>query len=246
MDSASKGKQKLSQSTSATTNPTLLLLPPLPPPTITPTDQALTPKLAELRGRLAPKPFKTQFVDSLVYLICLEHRSQQAFDAAIHSTDLKWSQLEYAMGELKKIIKQKPAIQSLINKMQLVVKQEANQPPASVASSADYNMSCCSNSDDCSNSSNSCSDKIELFQELDDLNNDDLFSLVKILIRFLFKLIKSKNPTKDTAADINTTRLNKQFFNLKLILISCLADLFNFEDIKLQVICCVYTFIFKI
>jgi hypothetical protein len=200
----------------------------------------LQDRLAELRRRLTPKPFKCHFVDSLIYIIRLEHRNQTEFDEAIYSAYIQWSQLDYALNELKKIIKQKQAIRSLITKMQL--HSRPNNHQTAIATAIQNN---CSNSnsslfDEYSDSSNGCPDKIELSCELDDLNtnnNDDLFSLVKILIRFLFKLIKLKvkNPSKETQVSTASIRLNKQLFNLKLILISCLADLFNFEDIKIQV-----------
>ena len=84
------------------------------------------------------------------------------------------------------------------------------------------------NSDD----SNSCcsSDRIELTNELD--SHDEFFSLIKILIRFLFKLIKLKQQTdNDDIQNLDQTKI----FNLKLLLLSCLADLCHYDEIKLQV-----------
>ena len=211
-----------------------------------PCSNELANKLAELRRRLTPKPFKSHFVDSLIYLIQLEHRNQTAFDEVICSSHIQWSQLEYALNELKKIIKQKQAIRSLITKMQLNSqplkdKQQQQQQQQQLETVMDAVYSNCSNSssmssvfDDYSDISNSCPDKIELSTELNDLstnkNNDELFSLTKILVRFLFKLLKLK-----VSFSLTSNRLNKQLFNLKLISLSCLADLFNFEDIKMQV-----------
>lgn len=182
---------------------------------------ALDAKLLELKSRLAPKPFKTTFVDALNYIIRLEHKKQLDFSTAFKSSDLKWSQLDYALNELKKLCKQKHVILLLCNKM-IIHKHLAEQTTANKEATKMI-----VSSDDEDSDLNTCLDRIELRTELDDLtlSNCDLFSLVKILIRFLFKLIKLN------VADVDLVK----FYNLKLVLVSCLADLCHYEEIKQQV-----------
>ncbi len=183
-------------------------------------------KLTELKSSLSSislsKLFKQNFIDSLVYLIRSEHKTQLDFNKHIESNELEWPQLNYALNEIKRICKQKNDLILFLNKMNISScnneNNNAKQTPSNINNSDDSN-SCCS------------SDRIELTNELD--SHDEFFSLIKILIRFLFKLIKLKQQTdnNDYISNIDQTKI----FNLKLLLLSCLADLCHYDEIKLQV-----------
>lgn len=190
------------------------------------TNSLLNSKLDELKQRLAPKPFKQNFVDSLVYLLRLEHKTQLEFQQVILSSDLKWSQIEYALHELKKICKQKHVILILVNKMSIQSKQTQDKPVFTNINEINSKQTI----DDLDEDSNMVSlDKINLVNELDDLNNlnQDVFSLIRILIRLVFKLFKLN-------ANFNSN-LEAKVSNFKLVLLSFLADLCHYEEIKLQV-----------
>lgn len=195
-----------------------------------PINDLINSKLNELKQRLAPKPFKQNFVDSLAYLIRLEHQKQLEFQTNIQSTDLQWSHLEYALHELKKICKQKHVILLLMNKMNLQPKQEQTELTELNTSTVNASTTTTTNSLTDDDDSNFISlEKIDLINELEDLNaaNSDSFSLIRILIRLLFKLIKLNNEF--------TSSLEAKVSNLKLVLLSCLADLCHYDEVKLQV-----------
>ena len=183
-------------------------------------------KLTELKSSLSSsislsKLFKQNFIDSLVYLIRSEHKTQLDFSKHIQSNEFEWSQLNYALNEIKRICKQKNDLILFLNKMNISCNNEnnnANKTTISNINNSDDSNSCCS------------SDRIELTNELD--SHDEFFSLIKILIRFLFKLIKLKQQTdNDDIQNLDQTKI----FNLKLLLLSCLADLCHYDEIKLQV-----------
>lgn len=183
-------------------------------------------KLTELKSSLSSsislsKLFKQNFIDSLVYLIRSEHKTQLDFSKHIQSNEFEWSQLNFALNEIKRICKQKNDLMLFLNKMNISCNNENNNAKTKISNinNSDDSNSCCS------------SDRIELTNELD--SHDEFFSLIKILIRFLFKLIKLKQQTdNDDIQNLDQTKI----FNLKLLLLSCLADLCHYDEIKLQVI----------
>jgi hypothetical protein len=182
-------------------------------------------KLTELKSSLSSsislsKLFKQNFIDSLVYLIKSEHKTQLDFSKHIQSNEFEWSQLNFALNEIKRICKQKNDLILFLNKMNISCNNENNNAKTTISNinNSDDSNSCCS------------SDRIELTNELD--SHDEFFSLIKILIRFLFKLIKLKQQTdNDDIQNLDQTKI----FNLKLLLLSCLADLCHYDEIKLQV-----------
>ena len=79
-----------------------------------------------------------------------------------------------------------------------------------------------------------CLERVELVAELDDLSsaNEENFSLIRIMVRHLFKLFKFNSyDNKKRLAFLNDENM---LFNLKLLLLSCL-DLCYYEELRIQI-----------
>ena len=69
-----------------------------------------------------------------------------------------------------------------------------------------------------------------LINELDSLDSCDYFCLTGVLVRLLYKLIKSTNSGASLNAD------SAKSYNLILVILSCLADICYYEEVRIQVI----------
>lgn len=190
----------------------------------------LKDKLNKLKEKLE-KLFKIEFLNSLAYLIEVEHQRQGKFEVGL--AGMNWKLLDYFMQQLKKICKNKKHLLCLINNMLIhVVKSkdgvkaekttETNQDGSTPTSSKAINQhkSLVENIYDYSN----------LINELDSLDSCDYFCLTGVLVRLLYKLIKSTNSGASLNAD------STKSYNLILVILSCLADICYYEEVRIQVI----------
>ena len=198
----------------------------------------LEPHLAKLRLKVG-KLFKAEFVNSLVYLIRLEYQPQAKFEATI--SELDWKQVDYLVQQLKKICKNKKHIITLINIMQLTKEEEEKkaEPAASTSNSKTQETKVSQNQElvagklTASAVIDAIYDYSNLISEVDTFDTSgtgssggNFFSLISIMIRFLYKLIKSAS---------NSELLAKQIIELVLMLLSCIADFCYYEEIRIQV-----------
>ena len=188
------------------------------------------------------KSFKAEFIDSLSYLIRLENQSQARFNQSLEEKHLDWYKLEYFMLQLKKIIKHKSQLLELVNNMQIHgggggISSRSTQTAAH--NSKNLLNEYYSTAGNTSNSAYFSNLVIEYsnFSEkstnriIHDANND-FFLLTCILIRLLFKLINYSNFRDNTA---NVPIDQNKLASLRLLLLSCLADLSFYEEIRTQV-----------
>jgi hypothetical protein len=196
----------------------------------------LKDKLNKLKAKLE-KLFKIEFLNSLAYLIETEHQKQSKFEMSLPGMD--WKLLDYFMQQLKKICKNKKHLLCLINNMMIHIfkskdaikaeKSEANQESSNASSSSakaiNQHKNLVENIYDYSN----------LINELDSLDNCDYFCLTGILVRLLYKLIKS---TSNSGASGNVD--SAKSYNLILIILSCLADTCYYEEVRIQVFFCFF------
>lgn len=166
------------------------------------------------------KSFKPEFIESIVYLIKFEHQEQTKFDSNVKES-INWTKLDYFSQQLKKISKTKPHLFMLTSKMLILPQKQSKQT---------------SNTKSASNE-----DLIEPNRDYLNLVSDhstnpsqcDHFSLTSILVRIFFKFFKYKLNQNDflVAEESNS----KSLYNLSLVLLSCLADLCSYEEIRIQV-----------
>ena len=190
--------------------------------TYVPNKEILTKKLKELKQKLN-KPFKSEFIDSLCYLIEIEYNQQVTFDN--HVLKFQWTRLDYFLQQLKKICKQKNHLLLLVNGMLLnQVKTgqfKSDRNSVSFGHTADTNGA-----------------NFNLVNEIDNLENlnEDYFSLTKIIVRFLFKMLKFNLIDPKKRSEILKPDNEQKANNLQLLLLSCLADLCHYEELRAQVI----------
>ena len=171
----------------------------------------LTAKLGELKLRLK-KSFRSELVEAVCYFIKIENQRQTKLEGSVREFD--WTKLDYFLQQFKKICKQKPHLILLIQKLQL-------------------GGACTKTSEIKASKSDASND--ELVAELDDLSNanEENFSLIRIMIRFLFKLFKFNS--YDNKKRLEFVDDENKLFNLQLLLLSCLADLCYYEELRIQV-----------
>lgn len=189
-------------------------------------------KLGELQAKLK-KSFSAQFVESLCYFIKTENQHQK--DLELDLKNFQWSKLEYFLHQLKKICKQKQHLLLLLQRLKIkTIDQElvtttpqATTSKTSIRRTKAFNENKVIECDD---------DRIELSTEVNDLSNagEENFSLIRIIIRFLFKLFKFNCYGYQRRVEI--THDSKQLFGLQLILLSVLADICFYEEIRTQVL----------
>ena len=196
----------------------------------------LEPKLLKLKENVG-KLFKKEFVDSLAYFIKLEYNSQSNFEANL--ANIEWEKIDYFMQQLKKICKNKKHILTLINAMKIEddetrnqVVQKKNEGCSGETSSGKANEIIKKIS------SNELLDAIYDYSKLiNEVESHDgsigyCFSLIGIMIRFLYKLIKS-TLSNEIAHIISQKEM--KIIDLALIFLSCLADFSYHEEIRIQV-----------
>lgn len=179
----------------------------------------LEEKLAEIRASLTPKPFRVEFVDALEYLMRLEAAKQDQFDLCNHNNNnavVDWPKLDYFAHQFKKMIKNKPHLDLLCAQM------------------SKSSIKCDNNNKNNNNDLLLLDTQQRNYANL--VNDDgncaqqaDYFSLTGVLVRLAFKTIKFK---KSAAASPSVER---KVFEFILVLISCLADLSLYEDLRAQV-----------
>ena len=190
--------------------------------------QVLADKLSELQIKLK-KSFSAQFVESLCYFISTENQSQK--DLELNLKSFQWSKLEYFLHQLKKICKQKQHLLLLLQKLKVnTVDPKVTSEPKILSSnkkSKQFNENIVTNENN--------GDKLELNSEVDNLfsSGEENFSLIRIIIRFLFKLFKFNCYSYQKRSEISNDP--KHLFDLQLILLSVLADICFYEEIRLQV-----------
>jgi hypothetical protein len=186
------------------------------------------------------KTFKVEFIDSISHLIRLENQSQSKFNLSLESQPEPWPKLEYFLHQLKKIIKHKSQLLELVNNMQIHHHSKpthSNHHKAKTSASLlneYYNKT----------SSNTNLSYLNLIIEFTDFtkpaqsqtqdspsdHNNDYFLLTNILVRLLYKLI-NYSPTAESGANVEKTKLD----NLRLLLLSSLADLSFYEELRTHV-----------
>lgn len=188
----------------------------------------LNEKLNELKSKLK-KSFSINFVESICYFIESENKRQSEIESSLET--IQWPKLEHFLQTLKKMCKQKQHLLLLFQKLQV----------SSAAPSTSTNVPSLSTGTATKKIKNTKAftlkndSREELDKEVDDFANpkEENFSLVKIIIRFLFKLFKiscyGETKRKETVNDQN------KFLNLQLVLLSCLADICFYEELRIQV-----------
>jgi len=106
--------------------------------------------------------FKPNFIDSLIYVIRSEHKTQLDFNKHIESNDFEWSQLNNALNEIKRICKQKNDLILFLNKMS--ISNDAKMTLSISSSSSNINNAY---SDDSNSCCSTTPDRIELTNELE-------------------------------------------------------------------------------
>ena len=147
----------------------------------------------------------------------LNQQHQSNFDSSIEK--LEWSKLEYFTQQLKKIVKNKSHLVMLNSKMSIATSHHRK-------SKHDEEMSNDSNRDY----------SILINDYSSQQNQHEYFSLTQTLVRFLFKLFKYKMNSNDILKPDYDLNQSKVLYNLCLILLSSLADLCYYEEIRIQVI----------
>ena len=196
----------------------------------------LDPKLTKLKDKVG-KLFKNEFVDSLIYLIRLEYNPQSKFEQNLAHTE--WKKLDYLIQQLKKICKNKKHIIALINVMKIDEESSSHQHAQKKNTS-----NCSSNAAKFSETPKLKKNTNELLEAIYDYSNlineidnfdgytGEYFSLTSIMIRFLYKLLKTS-----LNADMTKQVVHEEvkIIEMCLILLSCLADFCFHEEIRLQV-----------
>lgn len=176
----------------------------------------LEDKLKTLENSLS-RSFKPELINSIIYLIRIEYQDQNSFDSNIEKID--WKKLEYFTHQLKKIVKNKSHLFLLISQMNVSTGHHRKQK----------------HEDESLNDSN---------RDYSHLINDhsssyswsEYFYLNQILVRLIFKLFKSKLNSNDILKSDYNDNQSKDTYNVCMLLLSSLADLCFYEEIRIQVI----------
>jgi hypothetical protein len=174
------------------------------------------------------KSFKQEFIQSLVYFIRFEHQNQSEFESNLNKQDIDWLKIEYFLKQFKKICKQKTHLQLLIDKMLIIKKSCEINTETTVDSDAKPSKKL-------SKKTTINEDYSKLVNELSDFNACEYFSLTNIMVRVLFKLVKSKLIKNDSKIH-QDIEMNSKLFNLILVLLSSTADVCYYSETRLKVI----------
>lgn len=172
-------------------------------------------KLGELRRALTPRPFRAQLVDSLEYLVRIEMPRLDAF--VFDTNQIDWAKLSYFPHQLKKMVKNKTHLDLLCSKMS--------------STSKDNTIT-----SDLIDTSSTTTSQRSLTSLVNDGNyaERDYFALTGLLVRFVYKLVRCKSKTHKTSEMTGFVGDDK-VFEFVLVIISCLADLSFYEDLRAQV-----------
>jgi hypothetical protein len=195
----------------------------------------LAEKLESL-AKILKKSFKVEFIDSISHLIKLENQSQAAFNLSLETQPAPWPKLEYFLHQLKKIIKHKSQLLELVNNMQIHHHSKTTHSGTKIKNATNilneyYNKT----------SSNTNLSYLNLVIEFTDFtkaqspdqesdHNNDYFLLTNILVRLLYKLI-NYSPTPQSNLNAEKPKLD----NLMLLLLSSLADLSFYQELRVHV-----------
>lgn len=176
-------------------------------------------KLGEWRRALTPRPFRAQLVDSLEYLVRIEMPRLDAF--VFDTQHIDWTKLNYFPHQLKKMVKNKAHLDLLCSKMSSSQK-EPTQTQVLVSDLIDTTV------------------LTTTHRNLTSLVNDgnyaerDYFALTCLLVRLVFKLVRCKSRGQKSG-DMTGFVGDDKVFDFVLLVISCLADLSFYEDLRAQV-----------
>ena len=180
--------------------------------------ESLESCLEKMKKRLE-RHFKKEFIAALSSLVHVEYCQEDEFQENFNKSEL--NKLDYFAQQFKKICKNKKYLHMLSHEMLISNKSHhqstpSTSKPATTSSNNDFNS---------------------LQSDFDYLKCGEYFSLVQILIRFTFKLLKytqahSELSTKSERWKNSLAQLN----NLKCMLMSSLADLCYYEDMRLQIL----------
>jgi hypothetical protein len=172
-------------------------------------DNLFKSKLDELKVKLNVT-FKPSFTQTIIYLIQIENEKQDAIEKMYYSDLIDWTLLTNCLNKLKCICKNKHHLKIIIVEL-LPIKCTTNETEPMSSSKA---------------SKISIEDK--------KVDETIAFSLPKVLIRLLFKLIKLS--MSSNFIQLNEKNEQKKVFKFQLLLISCLADLCYYEEMRLELI----------
>lgn len=173
-------------------------------------------RLKSLENSLA-RSFKPELIKSIVYLIEIEHHDQTHFESNLDKID--WKKLDYFTHQFKKIVKNKPhlfLLNSQMNVSPVHSRKQKNEDESANDLNRDYSF------------------LINDFSSPQ--SSSEYFYLNQILVRLIFKLLKSKLNSNDILKTDYDVNKSQKLYNLILILLSSLADLCFYEEIRIQVI----------
>lgn len=177
---------------------------------------SLEDKLKTLENSLS-RSFKPEFINSIIYLIRIECQDQNVFDSNIDKID--WTKLEYFTQQLKKIVKNKSHLFLLNSQMNVSTghhRKQKHEDESLHDSNRDYSL------------------LINDYSSSGSLS--EYFYLNQVLVRLIFKLFKSKLNSNDILKCDYNHNQSQNTYNLCMILLSSLADLCFYEEIRIQVI----------
>jgi hypothetical protein len=203
-------------------------------------NRAVLAEKLDILGKVLKKSFKYEFIDSICQLIKLENQSQAKFNLNLDENPTSWwPKLEYFLHQLKKIIKHKSQLLELINNMQIhhhltkaVTHQSNSKTTKNTANLLNEYYTC---------PGSRTASYLNLTIEFNDFtqtkqphetadHNSDYFLLTNILVRLLFKLINYSHAAESIAC-VDQVKMNE----LRLLLLSSLADLSFYEEIRTHV-----------
>lgn len=163
-------------------------------------------RIREIRSGLTPKPFRSELVDALEHLIRVECVKQDEFKLS----DVDWPKLDYFAHQLKKMIKNKAHLEVLCSRMSKPTEKSSTHHNKHVNDLLDTN-----------------GPQRNYSSLINDGNytESDYFSLTCLLVRLAVKSIRLRTTRQD----------DPKLFEFVLVLISCLADLSLYEDLRGQV-----------
>ncbi len=182
-----------------------------PPPktdTNTNTDTASNTVLVDRLNELKlklKKSFSNEFIESVSYFLAFEHQRQDNLEASL--SRIEWSKLNYFLQQLKKICKQRQHLFLFIQKLQI---------SGSGGGQASSKSTCGEN-------------------EVGDLSDcsQENFSLIRVMIRLMVKAMKFSCCGEQRRLQVGHDAV--ELFKLELAVLSCLADMCFYEEIRMQV-----------
>ncbi|RNA26129.1 hypothetical protein BpHYR1_008377 [Brachionus plicatilis] len=169
-------------------------------------------KLKTLESSLT-RSFKPELINSVIYFIRIEYQEQGSFDSNLDK--INWSKLEYFTQQLKKIT-HLFLLNSQMNVSSGHHRKQKHEDESLNDSNRDYSV---------------------LINDFSSPHHmSEYFYLNQILVRLIFKLFKSKLNSNEIFKYDYDVNHSQKFYNLSMILLSSLADLCFYEEIRIQVI----------